>query len=1819
MVNESHGACCSKVVLQFTTLVSSMLLMRINPIIFFAALFFAGTSFAQDSSAYTIALRSGNFIPARDVSDERIATFNQLSSKSSAPRYMLIQFDKLPNESEKQALSASGIQLLEYIPNNTYTATVSGSMDSRLLRSARVRSLITLEPEQKMTPQLRSGMFPARTLKVPGKLDLWIIYPRTVAEEVVNRELVSMGAEIIPTAYAKYRVVAVRIPKEKLRDLAALGFVEYVQLAPGEDVLLNDKSRTLSRANILQSTSPGGRNLQGEGVVMGIGDNSSLLAHADMRGRVIDHMALWPSYHGLHVAGTMTGNGLLQERFAGYAPKANIVSQEFSRILSYSPAYVQDYGMVITNNSYGNVVDDCYSFGVYDLYSRVMDEISFLLPNLQNVFAAGNSGEMTCSPYATGYRTVLGAYQSAKNVICVGNEREVSTLNPSSSRGPVADGRIKPEIVAQGSAVRSTVPTNAYGPNNGTSMSSPAVAGGLALLYQRYRQLHSNANPVNSLMKALLCNGATDLGNPGPDFLYGFGQMNLLRSVHMLENNNYIQSAVNPALTNTHAFTIPSGSNIAQLKVMLYWNDAPGTMLSSASLVNDLDLEVETPSGATVLPLILNPTSAGVSNNAIQGVDHVNNIEQVVINNPAPGSYSFRVKGTTIPLASAYNYVLAFDTLPVSTTITYPIGGEHFAPGDSLYISWDSYGNPSNDFSVQYSPDGGATWPVTIASNVPAGQLQYKWFVPAGTTDQARIRVTKNGTGQVSTSNNFVIVGTPVVALSAVQCEGYIALEWPAVTGATDYEVMIARGSEMVPVAVTASTSYTIGGLSKDTVYIVSVRSRVNGNPGWRSAASLIQPNTGSCAGSISNNDLKIDAIISPVASGRQLTSTALQSASGITIRIKNLDDVAVSGNIPVRYVIGASPAVNEVITGQTIAAGGTYTYTFTTTANLSAVGDYPLTVSVSYPGDVIAANDTLKATFKQLPNAAINLATDFLDDMETAPAQSYTSRQTGLSGLDRYDFVGSTIWGRVRTFVSSGIAYSGNRALTLDADRYQSTATIDSLTATFNLSSYNIATDDIRFDFQYKHHGQPDHPANRVWVRGNDTSPWILAYDLYANQPVAGVFRKSNSIELRTLLLANSQSYSSSLQVRFGQYGNTMTADNDYAMGYTFDDLHLYRVSNDVQMIAVDTPVVASCGLNGAVPVKITVRNSGASTLSGIPVRMQIDGGAIISETIASIAGNTTISYDFTTTANLATPGSHTLRIWVDLASDSYRLNDTAYVQLINSPVINTFPYLQNFEANNGFWYTDGVRSSWQYGTPSSSNITKAASGVNAWKTNLTGNYNDGELSYLYSPCFDLTGLTNPTLSFSLALDLEDCGSTLCDAAYMEYSADGKTWTRLGTSGAGTNWYNKNYSGNQLWSQQNYTRWHVATIPLPTGFNRLRLRFVMYSDPYASREGIAVDDIHIYDKQYGIYDGPPNNSNVVTVNGVSGTNWVHFTDGGEVIASVNPAGQNLGNTDVQAYIFMGTVRNAHNQYYHNRNITIKPTQTALADSVVVRFYFTDQETELLLNAGGCGLCSKPASAYELGVSKYDNPNKALENGSLADNTNGSWFFISNAVKVPYDNGYYAEFKVKDFSEFWLNNGGPNNNQALPVELISFTAAKTGDKDVKLDWVTASEISSSYYEVQLAKGNTALNQQVFEPLVRVTSENNPNGAKYSFTDREINKSGVRYYRLKMVDQNGSFRYSGIRPVVFNEEITWQLYPNPSQGMFNLVCQASSGEKIDIVVHDVNGRQVKRLQQQANGFVQKIAVDLSGDDYAKGVYLLEIKAGGKSSSFRMIKL
>ena len=123
----------------------------------------------------------------------------------------------------------------------------------------------------------------------------------------------------------------------------------------------------------------------------------------------------------------------------------------------------------------------------------------------------------------------------------------------------------------------------------------------------------------------------------------------------------------------------------------------------------------------------------------------------------------------------------------------------------------------------------------------------------------------------------------------------------------------------------------------------------------------------------------------------------------------------------------------------------------------------------------------------------------------------------------------------------------------------------------------------------------------------------------------------------------------------------------------------------------------------------------------------------------------------------------------------------------------INIFPYTEGFETTNGNWTPGGTASDWAWGTPAKSVITGAASGANCWIVGgLTGNvYNNGERSWLQSPCFDFTTLQYPYIAFSVFWEME----RKFDGAGFQYSTDlGITWVNVGSVSEPANCLNSNW-----------------------------------------------------------------------------------------------------------------------------------------------------------------------------------------------------------------------------------------------------------------------------------------------------------------------------------------------------------------------------------------------------------------------------------------
>ena len=109
-----------------------------------------------------------------------------------------------------------------------------------------------------------------------------------------------------------------------------------------------------------------------------------------------------------------------------------------------------------------------------------------------------------------------------------------ATISSFSSTGPTDDGRIKPDLVANGVNLTSTdIGGYDYLTISGTSMSSPNACGSATLLVDQYKRLFGGAMRASTL-KALLIQTADDIGNPGPDYFFGWGLINVKRAADLL-------------------------------------------------------------------------------------------------------------------------------------------------------------------------------------------------------------------------------------------------------------------------------------------------------------------------------------------------------------------------------------------------------------------------------------------------------------------------------------------------------------------------------------------------------------------------------------------------------------------------------------------------------------------------------------------------------------------------------------------------------------------------------------------------------------------------------------------------------------------------------------------------------------------------------------------------------------------------------------------------------------------------------------------------------------------------------------------------------------------------------------------------------------------------------------------------------------------------------------------------------------------------------------------------------------------------------------
>ena len=368
-------------------------------------------------------------------------------------------------------------------------------------------------------------------------------------------------------------------------------------------------------------------------------------------------------------------------------------------------------------------------FGLYNAYARDSDSLAFSAPYYLIFRSAGNddgdnpnagdtvslsSGGTTVVSYdpalhPAGDGTYRGGFETigydavAKNVITIGSvaaavsggirDPAVATISYFSSSGPTDDGRIKPDVVANGDNLYSSLngSDSAYGNYSGTSMATPNAVGSAALLVQQYGNLFPGQAMRASTLKGLLIHTADDLGNPGPDYRYGWGLVNVQAAAGVIIDHQGFPTKQRIAEGSLSATTITRSvsfvwDGVSPIRATLCWTDPAATATSTsdsrtARLVNNLNLKIVAPNGSNFLPFVM-PfvgawTPASMNTPATTGINNTDNVEQVNI--PAP------------PAAGVYQVVVSFSGTLTNSSQNYSLllagSSSQIAPGND-WISW---------------------------------------------------------------------------------------------------------------------------------------------------------------------------------------------------------------------------------------------------------------------------------------------------------------------------------------------------------------------------------------------------------------------------------------------------------------------------------------------------------------------------------------------------------------------------------------------------------------------------------------------------------------------------------------------------------------------------------------------------------------------------------------------------------------------------------------------------------------------------------------------------------------------------------------------------------------------------------------------------------------------------------------------------------------------------------------------------------------------------------------------------------------------------
>ncbi|HYF48767.1 MAG TPA: S8 family serine peptidase [Planctomycetota bacterium] len=654
-------------------------------------------------SKYVMRLHSRALLPEKNA-DAALQPGDQTQSA-------YLQFEEHPTPEQGAKLAEAGIELESFVTAYAWRARGTPAAFKQVAQWDLVRGVAQIDPRDKLHANVYRERIPGHAALDGQRARLWVLARPGASEEAFSAALKKLPQTANLEAKLAYQSslgpqFEVAAEPKHFATIAVLEPVSYVEFSPPPAASRDTESDDQHNIQDVRDAGPG---LDGTGVSVAVREIGQPEAHVDFAGRLnlVQNGVTTPQSerdHATGVHGIVGGNGTSAPK--GVAPNCALLAYAVNDVSgqTFGTGDVIDAagrGARISNHSYGPSSD--LGFGEYRTISADWDN-AIRASNLVGFFA--NYEALTPPSFTT-----TDYFVGAKNTLCVNSSNSsahAGDLSPLTApadgsstfngKGTMNDGRVKPDLTAFGDNVALPVGTSGQRNATGTSFSTPTCSGAAALVFQHYRN-KVGSDPSAALTKALMCNAATDLGNTGPDAIYGFGLLNVEAAIQTIDQRQSIQVGpfVEGSLANGQNFQFTAmvdGS--PQLKATLCWMDPGGTPAAIPALVNNLDLEIVAPDGTTTFfPFSLSAGNPGAAATA-SAPNTVDPIEQIIINTPANGTYTFTIRGTSIPSGTQpFAVVLNQATLPlplVAQVLASPTEGE--AP---LTVAFSAAGSTGNN------------------------------------------------------------------------------------------------------------------------------------------------------------------------------------------------------------------------------------------------------------------------------------------------------------------------------------------------------------------------------------------------------------------------------------------------------------------------------------------------------------------------------------------------------------------------------------------------------------------------------------------------------------------------------------------------------------------------------------------------------------------------------------------------------------------------------------------------------------------------------------------------------------------------------------------------------------------------------------------------------------------------------------------------------------------------------------------------------------------------------------------------------------------